>query len=242
MKYIFLFFVLIIVGVGGLLWLSQYMKSPEYRNTFSGSGENTNKTSAEPGNAQEEPANGNVVLENDAKQDYVNVAIQTDRGNIVMRLYPKIAPKTVENFVKLAKERFYDGTKFHRVISDFMIQGGDPYSRTGEGLAGTGGPGYTFEDEINPKALGLSDDDIRQLEAQGYSYDFTLTSLAVNVGAIAMANSGPNTNGSQFFIVTQRDQPHLNGKHTVFGEVVEGMDVVRAIAQDDAILKISVFE
>ncbi|MBI2463014.1 MAG: peptidylprolyl isomerase [Candidatus Spechtbacteria bacterium] len=168
--------------------------------------------------------------------------IETARGNIVLKLYPDVAPKTVANFIKLAKEGFYDGITFHRVISDFMIQGGDPYSKTHAGPVGTGGPGYKFEDEINPKVLGMSDDAIAQLEAQGYKYNFSLASLPVNVGMLAMANSGPDTNGSQFFIVTQQNQPHLNGKHTVFGEVIEGMNVVRATQQDDVMKKITISE
>src|ERR671928_39954 len=120
--------------------------------------------------------------------------MRTNQGDIVLELFDEDAPKTVDNFVKLAGEGFYDGVIFHRVIRDFMIQGGDP---TG---TGTGGPGYTFEDEINDHKV------VR--------------------GAIAMANAGPNTNGSQFFIVTTDAAPWLDGKHTVFGEVKEGMDVV----------------
>jgi peptidyl-prolyl cis-trans isomerase B (cyclophilin B) len=133
--------------------------------------------------------------------------IETDRGLIELELYPKNAPKTVNNFVFLAKEGFYDGVTFHRVISDFMIQGGDPTA------TGTGGPGYKFEDEVkgNP--------------------------LRHETGVISMANAGPNTNGSQFFI-THSPQPHLDGKHTVFGKVVRGQDIVDAIRQDDRILKV----
>ncbi len=119
-------------------------------------------------------------------------------GTIVLELYPDDAPKTVENFERLAREGFYDGLIFHRVIPDFMIQGGCPQG------TGTGGPGYTFEDEPN-------------------AHD-------VNRGKLAMANAGPNTNGSQFFIVTADDCSWLKGKHTVFGAVVEGMDVVDAIS------------
>jgi cyclophilin family peptidyl-prolyl cis-trans isomerase len=123
--------------------------------------------------------------------------LHTNAGPIKVRFFDEDAPKTVENFRKLAGEGFYDGLIFHRVISDFMIQGGDP-----EGT-GTGGPGYTFEDEINQHKI------VR--------------------GALAMANAGPNTNGSQFFIVTADAAPWLDGKHTVFGEVIEGMDAVDAI-------------
>jgi cyclophilin family peptidyl-prolyl cis-trans isomerase len=123
--------------------------------------------------------------------------MQTTEGPIVFELFDAEAPKTVENFRKLSSEGFYDGLVFHRVIKDFMIQGGCP-----EGT-GTGGPGYTFEDEINPHKI------VR--------------------GALAMANAGPNTNGSQFFIVTADSAPWLDGKHTVFGRVTEGMDAVDAI-------------
>jgi peptidyl-prolyl cis-trans isomerase B (cyclophilin B) len=123
--------------------------------------------------------------------------LKTNRGDITVELFDDDAPKTVENFRKLAADGFYDGVIFHRVIKDFMIQGGDP---TG---TGTGGPGYTFEDEINDHKI------VR--------------------GALAMANAGPNTNGSQFFIVTTDAAPWLDGKHTVFGNVTDGMDAVDAI-------------
>jgi cyclophilin family peptidyl-prolyl cis-trans isomerase len=123
--------------------------------------------------------------------------LQTNAGPVTVELFDDDAPKTVANFRKLAGDGFYDGLIFHRVIRDFMIQGGCP-----EG-SGTGGPGYTFEDEINQHKI------VR--------------------GALAMANAGPNTNGSQFFIVTTDAAPWLDGKHTVFGEVVEGMEAVDAI-------------
>src|SRR2546421_4828894 len=123
--------------------------------------------------------------------------MQTTEGPIVFELFDADAPKTVENFRKLAGNGFYDGIIFHRVIRDFMIQGGCPQG------TGTGGPGYTFEDEINPHKV------VR--------------------GALAMANAGPNTNGSQFFIVTTASAPWLDGKHTVFGQVTGGMETVDAI-------------
>ena len=139
------------------------------------------------------------------------VKIGSSKGDIELELYPQHAPKTVNNFVFLARERFYDGVSFHRVINDFMIQGGDP---TG---TGRGGPGYTFEDEIveNP--------------------------LTHQEKVISMANAGPNTNGSQFFI-THSPQPHLNGKHTVFGKVVKGQEVVDAIQQGDKMERVEVSE
>ena len=123
--------------------------------------------------------------------------LHTNAGPITIEFFDEDAPKTVANFRKLADDGFYDGLTFHRVISDFMIQGGCP-----EGT-GTGGPGYTFEDEINDNKI------VR--------------------GALAMANAGPNTNGSQFFIVTTQEAPWLDGKHTVFGRVSEGMETVDAI-------------
>ncbi len=124
--------------------------------------------------------------------------LHTNHGAIELELFPADAPKTVDNFTRLASEGFYDGVVFHRVIPDFMIQGGDP---TG---TGSGGPGYTFEDESNDRK--------------------------VERGALAMANAGPNTNGSQFFIVTAEACPWLDGKHTVFGQVTSGMEVVDAIS------------
>jgi peptidyl-prolyl cis-trans isomerase B (cyclophilin B) len=126
-----------------------------------------------------------------------NATMLTNHGSIELELFDDAAPKTVQNFVKLAQDGFYDGVIFHRVIQDFMIQGGDP---TG---TGSGGPGYQFEDEFNDHKV------VR--------------------GALAMANAGPNTNGSQFFIVTTGAAPWLDGKHTVFGQVTSGMDVVDAI-------------
>jgi peptidyl-prolyl cis-trans isomerase B (cyclophilin B) len=171
------------------------------------------------------------------------ITIETDKGNIELELDKEAAPKTVENFVKLAEEGFYDGTKFHRVEENFVIQGGDPLSKDDDpNNDGTGGPGYTFEDEINPKSIGVPDETIVQLEAAGYKYNYSLKSLPNKVGAISMANSGPDTNGSQFFIITAEDQPHLNGRHTVFGNVISGMDIVRQIEQGDVINKIIINE
>jgi cyclophilin family peptidyl-prolyl cis-trans isomerase len=126
------------------------------------------------------------------------VVIETDKGAITMELDPKLAPNTVNNFVSLARDGYYDGLKFHRVVSEFVIQGGDP-----EG-SGRGGPGYKFEDE----------------PVKG---EYTL-------GAVAMANAGPNTNGSQFF-VTLGPTPHLDRRHSVFGKVVSGLDVVEKIGK-----------
>ena len=144
----------------------------------------------------------------DPQKTYV-ATIETVKGDMVCQLFAADAPKTVNSFVFLAREGFYDGVIFHRVIADFMIQGGDP---TG---TGSGGPGYQFADEINQNLHGT--------------------------GALSMANAGPNTNGSQFFI-TYKPQPHLDGKHTVFGQLIEGMDVLLKIKQGDAIVTITIAE
>ncbi len=150
------------------------------------------------------------AMEIDTEKSYV-VHMETTRGTIEITLYPQHAPQTVNNFVFLARQGFYDGVSFHRVISNFVVQGGDP---TG---TGRGGPGYRFGDEVkgNP--------------------------LKHETGVISMANAGPNTNGSQFFI-THSPQPHLNGKHTVFGKVTKGMEVVNAIRQGDEMVKVTVTE
>jgi peptidyl-prolyl cis-trans isomerase B (cyclophilin B) len=146
----------------------------------------------------------------DPKKKYF-ADMETNKGKIVLQFFPEHAPKTVNNFVFLAREGFYDGITFHRVISNFVIQGGDP---TG---TGSGGPGYKFGDETygNP--------------------------LKHETGVMSMANAGPNTNGSQFFI-THSPQPHLDGKHTVFAKVTEGMDVVNAIRQGDRMITVTIRE
>jgi cyclophilin family peptidyl-prolyl cis-trans isomerase len=139
----------------------------------------------------------------------MNITLHTSKGDVTIEMMEKEAPNTVANFVKLAKDGFYDGTKFHRVIKGFMIQGGDPQTKDDALMSrwGTGGPGYKFADEIH---------------ADNHN----------NVGTIAMANAGPNTNGSQFFI-NVHDNNFLDTKHTVFGKVTEGMDVVEAIENVD---------
>lgn len=146
----------------------------------------------------------------DTAKTYI-ATVETNRGTMEVELYPQHAPKTVNNFVFLAREGFYDGISFHRVIKNFVIQGGDPTGR------GSGGPGYRFEDELkgNP--------------------------LIHETNALSMANAGPNTNGSQFFI-THSPQPHLDGKHTVFGKVVKGNDVVNAIQQGDTMTRVTINE
>jgi len=143
--------------------------------------------------------------------------IATSKGSIELELYEKEAPKTVENFVTLAKKGFYDGLSFHRVIPNFMIQGGCPFSKTDPARAGTGGPGYKIpcETKGNPRKHGT--------------------------GTLSMAHAGPNTGGSQFFI-THKPTPHLDGVHTVFGGVLKGQDVVNKIAQGDVMTKVTISE
>ena len=168
------------------------------------------------------------------KTNTVNVLMKTNYGSIKLELFTKDAPKTVDNFVKLAEQGFYNGLTFHRVILDFVIQGGDPQGN------GSGGPGYSFEDEINPWSLGLSEQTIQSYESQGYKYTRDLQSRKMEAGVLAMANAGPDTNGSQFFIITTQAQPHLDGKHTVFGKVIEGMDVVLKIQQGDIMEEVKI--
>jgi len=146
----------------------------------------------------------------DTEKKYT-ATFETSRGKIVCELYPKNAPKTVNNFVFLAKEGFYDDTSFHRVINDFMIQGGDP-----EGT-GRGGPGYSFADEF---------------EGEWKKHQ---------IGSLSMANAGPNTNGSQFFI-THIATDWLNGKHVVFGQVLEGQDIVNSVQQGDKLERLAIAE
>ena len=146
----------------------------------------------------------NIIETRKINNDNIQVLIKTNFGDIKLELFKKDAPQTVDNFLKLAKSGFYDGTKFHRVIKNFMIQGGDPNSKDNDwSNDGMGGPGYSFKDEINTHKIVK--------------------------GTIAMANAGPNTNGSQFFIVTTQSAPWLDGKHTVFGKIIEGMETVDKI-------------
>lgn len=157
------------------------------------------KESADNSNAAN---NQNSNMQN--AQTNQTAVLKTNFGDIVLELFLVDAPKTVENFIKLSKSGFYNGTKFHRVIKGFMIQGGDPNSKDDDwSNDGMGGPGYKFEDEINSNKL------VR--------------------GTLAMANAGANTNGSQFFIVTTEATPWLDGKHTAFGKVLNGMDIVDKI-------------
>lgn len=156
-------------------------------------GESTQRTKPDTNDERQ------VAMNIDETKNY-GATIRTNHGSIVIELFPSQAPKTVNNFVTLSKDGFYDGIIFHRVIPNFMIQGGDP---TGTGM---GGPGYQFEDEFDPSLR----------------FD--------KAGLLAMANAGPNTNGSQFFITTV-PTPHLTGAHTIFGAVTEGQDIVDAISK-----------
>lgn len=153
-------------------------------------------------NKTEKPINNNIITPSNINMIAI---MQTNLGEIQIELFSSDAPETVKNFVKLAESGFYDGTKFHRVIKNFMIQGGDPLTKDDslKNRWGTGGPGYAFADEIHQNNNNL-------------------------IGTIAMANAGPDTNGSQFFINTN-DNNFLDTKHTVFGKVIEGMDVVKSI-------------
>jgi len=146
----------------------------------------------------------------DVNKNYT-ATFKTSRGDIVCDLFARDKPKTVNNFVFLAREKFYDNTTFHRVIGDFMIQGGDPTA------TGRGGPGYRFEDEI-----------------QGRPNQH-------KIGSLSMANAGPNTNGSQFFI-THVVTGHLDPKHTVFGQVTKGQDIVNAVQQGDKLISVTISE
>src|SRR3990172_4437246 len=149
-------------------------------------------------------ATSEKIIGNQEKKSMDEVLLKTNFGMIELSLYRDKAPNTVDNFLKLTKSGFYDGTRFHRVIKGFMIQGGDPNSKDDDwSNDGIGGPGYVFKDEINSNKI------IR--------------------GVLAMANAGPNTNGSQFFIVTAESAPWLDGKHTIFGKVIGGIDVVDKI-------------
>lgn len=151
------------------------------------------------------------MSEEDSPLEPIHATLRTERGDIELTLHAGRAPRTVANFLNLARRGFYDGLSFHRVVDDFMVQGGCP-----EGT-GRGGPGYTFDDEFHP--------DLKHDRA----------------GTLSMANAGPDTNGSQFFI-THRPTPHLDGKHSVFGRVVEGQDVVDDVSEGDDILGVTLHD
>lgn len=199
------------------------------------------------GCAKPQTGSDELIYQDEILSGKYEVILKTSMGNITVEMDAKRAPKTVTNFVALAQSGFYNGLTFHRVIPDFMIQGGDP---SGNGTGGNSIFGTKFEDEINAKSYGLhkktlSDisndplpDDLKKmtveeyLTAQGYVFNDNLKSLPMKRGFLAMANSGPNTNGSQFFIIQRKGGTEwLEGRHTVFGEVTDGMDVVDRIAR-----------
>lgn len=181
---------------------SQDQENQHLAQQMDGQSENNAEENSE--NLAEKSSTQAIQADQSLLEKYKRAILITNMGEIEVELFTQESPKTASNFFKLAEEGFYDGTKFHRVIKDFMIQGGDPNSKDDDWSDdGQGGPGYKFEDEINDKKL------VR--------------------GSLAMANSGPDTNGSQFFIVTAKETPHLDGKHTNFGRVVAGMDVVNKI-------------
>jgi cyclophilin family peptidyl-prolyl cis-trans isomerase len=192
--------VLIVLGIVWLVWSGERSneETPLELPTFEAPAPEDTSVS-EP---SVEQYNAEPPMTIDVSKEYFATFTMANGDEFVVRLFDDQAPKTVNNFVFLARNGFYDGTTFHRVLEGFMAQGGDP---TGTGM---GGPGYQFEDEISPDL----------------SFD--------RAGLLAMANSGPNTNGSQFFI-TYVPTPHLNGRHTIFGEVVEGMEVVESITRRD---------
>ena len=178
-------------------------------------------------------------------RDIVKGTIRTDKGNMGFEIYPKIAPQTTTVFATLAINHFYDGILIHRVAPDFVVQAGDPLTKEydlDDPRIGSGGPGFWFKDEINLRSLGAPDEYIKALEAQGYTYQDDVQSILMETGVIAMANSGPDTNGSQFFIVTNGNNArHLNGKHTVFGKIDDAsMETVLKLERGDKILGIDI--
>ena len=194
--------VLIIVGIVAVYYLSKGGAESEKTVPDAAAGAPLNLTL---------PAESTASQAQETMKKATHVILKTNHGELELELFPDKAPNTVANFLKLAENGFYSGTKFHRVIKGFMIQGGDPLSKDDSRMAmwGTGGPGYQFDDEINDQKI------VR--------------------GVLAMANAGPGTNGSQFFIVTAGATPWLDGKHTVFGKVIRGMDTVDKIEKVETI-------
>ena len=205
MKFKDVLIIIVFIGVLVGMWFfirlgEQDTKSKETQDAYN----TENKIPDLPAQAGVVKEEDNTINNQDNKKN-MQITLNTNKGDIVIELFADKKPNTVANFVKLAKEGFYDGVKFHRVIKGFMIQGGDPLSKDDSQMAmwGTGGPGYKFADEI-----GIDNKN--------------------DIGTISMANSGPNTNGSQFFINTAANN-FLDEKHTAFGKVVSGMEVVKAI-------------
>lgn len=208
------------MGIGLVMFFRQNQPAPESQNLVRSESQvtpfqqpNLNEESETTPEASTFP----TPSSNASLAENTQAIIKTNKGNITISFYVNDAPKTVNNFINLANRDFYDGIIFHRVIDDFMIQVGDPNTKDKpKNTWGTGGPGYQFEDEINSHKL------VR--------------------GSVAMANSGPDTNGSQFFIVTTDETPWLDGKHTNFGEVVDGMNIAESIVEGDRILDIEIIE
>ena len=208
-----LFGIFIIIGIGIIIGVYFFISQKQefvviqQENSTLDKNNQEKKQNTNPNNEnmkQKTENKENNANDNQTKSENTIALISTNFGDIKLKLFDKDAPNTVQNFVKLSKSGFYDNVKFHRVIKGFMIQSGDPNSKDNNWLDdGTGGPGYSFPDEINSHKI-------------------------IN-GTLAMANSGPNTNGSQFFILTGESAPWLDGKHTVFGEIIEGMDIVLKI-------------
>lgn len=200
MKYTIVSIVVVILLILGGVYLFGEKKNDNFSNTLNyGDNSLENISSPENTNNQNEPST-NLNTQNNKEKNMIT--LETNYGKIVFETYNNDAPKTVNNFITLAEKSFYDNLTFHRIIKGFMIQGGDPNGN------GTGGPGYQFEDELNPNTESYKN---------GYKK-----------GVVAMANAGPNTNGSQFFIMTE-DYP-LPNAYTIFGKVIEGQEVVDAIA------------
>lgn len=204
-------------------------KAKEYADTIQ------KKEQEDPQTKQDnvEPDKGTLTMkQEEAKKERKIVVFETTEGNMELAIYPKVAPKTASVFLDLVETGFYDGIIFHRVIPQFMIQCG---GMTADGSQKPNVP--MFKDEINPEILGLANNLIDEYTRQGYEYDYTLPSLPITYGMLAMANAGPNTNSSQIFIVTKFDGcKWLDGKHTVFGECIEGMDValnIQNVPRDD---------
>jgi cyclophilin family peptidyl-prolyl cis-trans isomerase len=198
----------IVVVIGVIITV---VRQPDQSSNLVTNNQNTTmpilKTDTQPSNKTNN--SNNHMSEDQNPITAEQATINTNMGDITIKFYASDSPKTVANFVKLAREGFYNGIKFHRIIKDFMIQAGDPLTKDDSQKSrwGTGGPGYKFEDEFNSHPLVK--------------------------GSLAMANAGPNTNGSQFFIVTAESTPWLDGKHTNFGEVISGIDIVEAMNNVD---------
>lgn len=220
-KVVAIIIIALTMGIGLVLFFRQNQPAPESQNLIRSESQVT--PFQQPNINEDGTETTPVVSAFPTPSSNANVAentqaiIKTNKGNITISFYVNDAPKTVNNFINLANRDFYDGIIFHRVIDDFMIQVGDPNTKDKpRNTWGTGGPGYQFEDEINSHKL------VR--------------------GSVAMANSGPDTNGSQIFIVTTDETPWLDGKHTNFGEVVEGMNVAESIVEGDRILDIEILQ